>query len=303
MRRRRLLVADDEEGMLEVCQDTLERLDDVEVFVELESPRAAARLRDEPFDMLITDIRMPVLDGVALLRVAREQDPDIPVLMITGFPTVESAVETLRAGMVDYLVKPFLPDDLLAKTTRFLEERRLRQENALLARLLSRDFEPASAPAADVRLASETDGDALITGGDLTERELAARAVHGERRSGRFVPVNCRALSSAALERELLGYEKGAFEGARTRGLGLLEFAAGGTLFLGEIDRLTSDFQAKLSRILADRRFLPLGGTVEVPLNVRLVAGAADDPERLDLLPELLRRLSEVRVGLPAGSR
>jgi DNA-binding NtrC family response regulator len=129
--------------------------------------------------MLITDIRMPVLDGVGLLRIARQEDPDIPVLMITGFPTVESAVETLRAGMVDYLVKPFLPDDLLAKTTRFLEERRLRQENALLARLLSRDFEPASAPAADVRLASETDGDALITGGDLTERVRAARAVHG----------------------------------------------------------------------------------------------------------------------------
>lgn len=283
--------------MLEVCQDTLERLDDLDVVVELESPRAAERLRAEAFDMLISDLRMPVLDGVALLRIAREEDPEIPVLLITGFPTVESAVETLRAGTVDYLVKPFLPDDLMAKATRFLEERRLRQENALLARHVSRDFGPVAAPPADLRSAGEADGHALITGGHPAGRERAARALHAEgpRGTGRFVPVDCEALAGAALERELLGYEKGAFEGARTRGIGLLEYTGGGTLFLGEIDRLTQDLQAALARILEDGRFLPLGGKAEVALNVRIVAGTAD-PERPALRPELLRQLSERRT-------
>lgn len=314
MARPRVLVVDDEEGMLEVCQETLERLGDVEVVIERQSARAVERLADESFDVMVTDIRMPGIDGVNLLRKAREHDPDLPVLMITGFPTVETAVECLRLGAVDYLTKPFLPDDLLANVKRFIEERRIREENTLLRRQVSRDYAfddlVGGSPSMEgvfetVRRVADTDVDVLVVGETGTGKELVARAIHrrSKRAKERFVPVDCGAIPEHLLESEFFGYEKGAFTGANNRSIGLLEFADGGTFFLDEVGELPLLLQAKLLRALQERRIRRVGSKVETPIDVRIVAATGRDLEKMvaegTFRQDLLYRINVVKVGLP----
>ncbi|MCO5166282.1 MAG: sigma-54 dependent transcriptional regulator [Planctomycetes bacterium] len=315
MPRPRVLVVDDEEGMLEVCQETLERLgDDVEVVVERQSARAVERLKDESFDVMVTDIRMPGVDGVTLLRKAREQDPDLPVLMITGFPTIETAVECLRLGAVDYLTKPFLPDDLLANVKRFLQERRLADENRLLRRQVSRDYafddlvgtsSSMEAVFETVRRVADTDVDVLVVGETGTGKELVARAIHRRSRRGteRFVPVDCGAIPEHLLESEFFGYEKGAFTGANNRSIGLLEFADKGTFFLDEIGELPPLLQAKLLRALQERRIRRVGSKTETPVSVRVVAATGRDLDKMvaegTFRQDLLYRINVVKIQLP----
>src|SRR5262245_51255647 len=134
MAKGRILVVDDDDAVLEVCADTLSMLPDTEIIVENHSPRARERLAADSFDLLITDIRMPEMDGMELLRIARQLDPNLQVLMLTGFPTIATAVESMKLGAADYLTKPFLSDDLLAAARRMLQAKRLREENRLLQR-------------------------------------------------------------------------------------------------------------------------------------------------------------------------
>ncbi|MCW5548762.1 MAG: sigma-54-dependent Fis family transcriptional regulator [Opitutaceae bacterium] len=287
-----MLVVDDEEGMLEVCQETLERLGDVEVVVERQSARAVERLKDEAFDVMVTDIRMPGIDGVTLLRRAREHDPDLPVLMITGFPTIETAVECLRLGAVDYLTKPFLPDDLLSNVKRFLQERRLKDENRLLRRQVSRDYAfddlVGGSPSMEavfetVRRVADTDVDVLVVGETGTGKELVARAIHRRSRRGseRFIPVDCGAIPEHLLESEFFGYEKGAHRAVQHRSNGLLEFADKGTFFLDEVGELPPLLQAKLLRALQERRIRRVGSKTETPVSVRVVAATGRDLDKM----------------------
>ncbi|MBX3468408.1 MAG: sigma-54-dependent Fis family transcriptional regulator [Planctomycetes bacterium] len=315
MPRPRVLVVDDEEGMLEVCQETLERLgEDVEVVVERHSARAVERLKDEAFDVMVTDIRMPGVDGVTLLRKAREHDPDLPVLMITGFPTIETAVECLRLGAVDYLTKPFLPDDLLSNVKRFLQERRLKDENRLLRRQVSRDYAfddlVGGSPSMEavfetVRRVADTDVDVLVVGETGTGKELVARAIHRRSRRGneRFIPVDCGAIPEHLLESEFFGYEKGAFTGANNRSIGLLEFADKGTFFLDEVGELPPLLQAKLLRALQERRIRRVGSKTETPVSVRVVAATGRDLDKMvgdgSFRQDLLYRINVVKIQLP----
>ena len=140
MSKTRVLVVDDEVGMLEVCAETLARLPDVVVWVESDGERAAKRLAAERFDLLIQDIRMPGTDGMELLRLARQNDPDLAVLMMTAYPTVETAVQSMKLGAADYITKPFVPEDLLATVRRLLDGRRLRQENLVLSRQVDKPY-------------------------------------------------------------------------------------------------------------------------------------------------------------------
>ncbi|TNE44563.1 MAG: sigma-54-dependent Fis family transcriptional regulator, partial [Deltaproteobacteria bacterium] len=192
MPKARILVVDDEVGMLEVYSDTLHILDDVRVFTESNSQKAALRLETEPFDLLLTDIRMPGMTGVELLRHGREFDPELPVLMITAFPSVETAVEAMKLGAVDYITKPFMPDNLLVTVRRLLDERKLRQENRLLRRQVERSFDfeeiigvsPAMQSVfATIERIAPSDADVLILGETGTGKELVARSIH--RRSQR----------------------------------------------------------------------------------------------------------------------
>lgn len=291
MKKIRILVVDDEAGMLEVCEDILAELKGTEVITEQVSTKAAQRLKKENFDLLITDIRMPNMDGVELLRQARAQDPQLVALILTAFPNVETAVETMKLGAVDYITKPFIPDDLLATVRRLVESRQLREENDLLRRQVERNYAfgemlGKSAPMQKVFQTIErvagTDVDVLITGETGTGKELVARSIHqrSKRAKGPFVPVDCGAIPEELMESEFFGHERGAFTGAQQRSLGLLEFANGGTFFLDEVGQLPLRLQAKLLRALQERRIRRVGGTSEIDVDVRVVAATSLNLEK-----------------------
>ena len=315
MARRRILVVDDEEGMLEVCADTLHKLPDTECQVESTSQRAAERLATENFDVLITDIRMPGLDGVELLRRGREHDPDLAVLMLTAFPTVETAVESMKLGAADYITKPFHPDDLRATVRRLLEGRWLREENQLLRRQVERTFafgeiigkgQAMQQVFQTIDRAAETDFDVLIMGETGTGKELVARAIHqrSRRHNDPFVPVDCGAIPEELMESEFFGHERGAFTGAQTRSMGLFEYANKGTFFLDEISQLPLRLQAKLLRVLQERKIRRVGGTREIAFDVRIVAASSarlDEEVRKERFRlDLYHRIHVVRIELPA---
>jgi DNA-binding NtrC family response regulator len=315
MPRMRVLVVDDEAGMLEVCEDLLREIDCARVVTESDALRATRLLVAESWDLLITDLKMPDLDGIQLLRLAREQDPELPVLILTAFPSVETAVESMKLGAADYLTKPFLPDDFLHTVRRLLERRRLRAENQLLRRHVERGFAfgemigQSSAIHAvfdTIEQVATTDVDVLITGETGTGKELVARSIHlrSPRRAARFVPVDCGAIPEDLLESEFFGHERGAFTGAHARSLGLLEFAHRGTFFMDEVGQLPPKMQAKLLRALQERRIRRVGGTHESDVDVRVLAATSLDLES-EVAAQRFRmdffyRINVAQIRLPA---
>jgi len=314
MAKARILVVDDEEGMLEVCADTLGRLPDTEIVLEQNSRRAAERLASEGFDLMIADIRMPGLNGVDLLQIARQHDPNLLMLMLTAFPSVGTAVESMKLGAADYIIKPFLPDDLRATVRRLLEEKHLREEHRLLRRQVERGYsfdEIVGKSAAmqavfeTIQRAAETEIDVLIVGETGTGKELVARSIHrrSRRKDGPFVPVDCGAVPENLLESEFFGHERGAFTGAHTRSLGLLEFANRGTFFLDEIGELPLPLQSKLLRVLQERKVRRVGGKEEIGVDVRVVAATTrdlrDEIRGGRFRGELYYRINVVRIELP----
>lgn len=288
----RVLAVDDEPGMLEVCVDSLELLPETIVETESDSLKARERITAEHWDLLIMDVRMPNLGGVDLLRAARENDPNLMVLMITAFPSVDTAVESMKLGAADYITKPFRPEELCATVHSLLEQRRVRDENQLLRRRVEGynrmgEMVGESAPMQRVfdtiEQIAPTDLDVLIIGETGTGKELVARTLHrlSNRHDQRFVPVDCGAIPEELLESEFFGHERGAFSGANTRSLGLLEFAHKGTFFLDEIGHLPPKLQVKLLRALQERRIRRLGANEEIEVDVRVVAATS-----LDLVEE-----------------
>lgn len=310
----RVLVVDDEIGMLEVCRDTLCTISGVEIDVESRSDSAVSKLEQRSWDLLIADIRMPGINGLELLEIARRQDPQLPVLMMTAYPTVETAVESMKHGAADYIVKPFLPDDLRATARRLLAERRLRDENELLSGRVERRYAFGDIVGGSMAMrvvfdaierVAATDVDVLITGETGTGKELVARSIHqrGRRRQGHFVPVDCGAIPADLLESEFFGHERGAFTGANTRRLGLVEFAAHGTLFLDEIDHLPAILQSKLLRALQERRIRRVGGSEELDVDLRVIAATSANLEeeirKQTFRSDLYYRINVVRIELP----
>jgi len=314
MSEHRILIVDDDVEMQRACLEALEALSDVRVEAETVPAKALRRLEAEPFDLLITDLRMPGMDGRELLKESLARSPGLPVLVLTGYPTVQTAVECLKLGAVDYISKPFAADELVANVRRCLKERRLEEENALLQRRLSHSgrfgdligTSPAMKEVHDVlaRVAA-TDVDVLIQGETGTGKELVARALHqGSRRAGkRFVPVDSGAIPEQLLESELFGHEKGAFTGADARSVGLLEYADGGTLFLDELGELPLQLQAKLLRALQERRIRRLGAKAETSIDVRVVAATHVDlhkaAEEGRFRQDLYFRVNVVNLVLP----
>ncbi|MDX1617423.1 MAG: sigma-54 dependent transcriptional regulator [Balneolaceae bacterium] len=314
MARARILVVDDETGMLEVCADTLGKLPNVEVVTEQKSTKALELLSDKHWDLLISDIRMPNVDGIELLKSAREEDSEMLVLMLTAFPSVETAVESMKLGATDYLTKPFHPEDLRNKVKRLLNEKSLREENRLLRRQVKQDYrmgemigksEPMQQVFDTIQRISDADIDVLILGETGTGKELVARNIHqqSQRSDHNFVPVDCGSIPEDLLESELFGHEQGAFTGATEKSMGLLEFANHGTFFLDEIGQLPIKLQAKLLRVLQERKIRRVGGTREIDIDVRVLAATSLDLEkeveedrfRLDLY----HRINVARVELP----
>jgi two-component system response regulator HydG len=283
----RILVVDDQKNMRATTALVL-RQEGYEVAEAESGESALSRLLSEPFDVVLTDLRMEPLDGLAVLRGAVEVSPTTQVIVMTGYGTVESAVAAMQAGAHDYISKPFKDQELLVRVQRALEKRRLLvdlglfgdefRERYKLDALVGRSTPMRELLTKMVRVAP-TDVTVLITGESGTGKELIARAIHAnsKRATRPFVPVNCAAISESLLESELFGHVKGAFTGAVKLRRGLLEDASGGTFFFDEIGETTPAFQAKLLRVIQEHEIRRVGDNASIPVDVRVLAATNQD--------------------------
>ncbi len=283
----RILIVDDQRNMRTTTALVL-RQQGYEVFESESGEAALSRLLSEPFDVVITDMKMAALDGLAVLRGALEISPSTQVIVMTGYGTVESAVQAMQQGAYDYISKPFKEGELLMRVQRALERRRLIVDVSLftdefrqrykLDNLVGRSTPMRELLAKVVRVAP-TDVTVLITGESGTGKELIARAIHAnsKRASRPFVPVNCAAIPETLLESELFGHVKGAFTGAVKLRQGLFEEASGGTFFFDEIAETTPAFQAKLLRVIQEHEIRRVGDNDSIPVDVRVIAATNQD--------------------------
>lgn len=308
----RILVADDEEGIRSFIADVLEE-EGHSVSLAPDGQAALARLEKEQHHLLITDLKMPRLDGMTLLGEVKARWPEIEVLVLTAHGTIEGAVQAMKLGALDYLQKPIAsPAELRHLVARALERRGLVDRVALAepgvgdagAHLTWGD--PAMAVVVHaVSKVAPTDATVLLTGESGTGKEVVARAIHAasRRRERPFVAVNCAVLSETLLESELFGHERGAFTGAVQRRRGRLELADGGTFFLDEIGELRPELQAKLLRVLQERRFERVGGTETLTSDVRWIAATNRDlavaMARGAFREDLYHRLAVFPIRLP----
>ncbi len=308
-----LLLVDDEAALREAIA---ERLADHGFLVEQASSGedAVARLADFAFDIIITDLRLPGLDGRAVLDAALERYPDIIAIIITGFGTVKDAVDAIKQGAADFITKPFQFDALLHVLRSALEQRRLRSENAYLRSQLEERYRIDGLVGRSramrnlfqlLETVAGTSSTVLITGETGTGKELAARAIHhnSSRRANRFVAINCSAIPETLLEAELFGHVRGAFTGAVGARQGRLEQAHKGTLFLDEVATMSPALQAKLLRVLQEREFERVGDSHTVKIDVRIIAATHSDLSKMvadgSFREDLYYRLNVIPVQLP----
>ena len=310
----RVLIVDDEPDVVANWARLLGR-EDYPCVTATDGERALALLESERPDVVLTDLKMPRVDGMQVLARALELDPDVVVIMITGHGTVESAVEAMRAGAFDYLLKPLPSNDVLRLAVeRAAERRRLIEENRRLREpLASRaGFDqvigksPVMTAVFDlVRKAARSEANILIQGESGTGKELIARAIHTQsaRAAEVFVPVDCAALPDALLESELFGHERGAFTGADRTKPGMIEVADRGTLFLDEIGELPQTLQSKLLRALQERQIRRVGGTKFLNVDIRLVSATNRDTAELvrkgEFRDDLFYRVNVITIMLP----
>jgi DNA-binding NtrC family response regulator len=309
----RIMIIDNEEGLCRMMEAVL--LDhgfEVEFYTD---PIAATnRFQPGAWDLVISDIKMPGMDGLEVLEFLRRRDAELPVVMVTAFATVEMSIQALRKGAYDMLTKPFEPDELLYRVKNALSHTRLLEENRELRHELASRFNfdriigvstSLQAMLDKVAKVAVRDISVLITGESGTGKELIAQALHyhSPRSEQRFVAINCGALPASVLESELFGYKKGAFTGALQDKTGLLEAAAGGTLFLDEVGNLPLEVQKTLLRFIQEREFLRVGDTRPTRVDVRLVSATNSDLlqeiRRGTFREDLYYRLNVVNVHLP----
>jgi DNA-binding NtrC family response regulator len=309
----RILVVDDEMIVCESCKRILEE-EGYEVETALGGMEAFEKMKENPFDIVITDLKMPGIDGMEVLRTFRKEYPDAIIIMITGFSTVETAVEAMKLGAFDYISKPFTPDEVSIVVKKAIEQKSLLLENIYLRQELqekygfhnivgkSKKMQEIYRIIAKVAMADST---VLIFGQSGTGKELIARAIHfnSQRREKQFVPVDCAVLSENLLESELFGHVRGSFTGAVTTKPGLFEVADGGTVFLDEVGNISLAIQAKLLRVLQEREFTPVGGTKTKKVDIRLIAATNKDLEKMikesSFREDLYYRLNIVPIYLP----
>ena len=308
----RILVVDDDLRMRELIRDTVAELG---LQPELcgDSREALRRLEQDPFDLVLTDLKMPHIDGIGVLERAKGLNPEILVILITGYGTIESAIEAIQKDAYDYIQKPFEPDDFLLVVRRALSHIRLLRENQLLREQVaglgfdelvgdSRSMKELQAMIARI---APLDTTVLLQGETGTGKELVARLLHrgSQRRQAAFLPVNCGAIAETLLESELFGHEAGAFTGADRRKQGLFEAVTGGTLFLDEINATSLQFQVKLLRVLQEGEILRVGATTPVRVDVRIIAAAnaslESEVEQGRFRRDLLYRLNVITVDIP----
>jgi two-component system response regulator AtoC len=310
----RVLVVDDDAEMAEMVARHLAG-EGFTVAAVTGGARAVERLAEEAFDVVLTDVVMGDVDGLAVLREAQQRHPRTRVILMTAFGSLENAIAALREGAADYLTKPFKMAEVTVAVRRALDEARLREENTRLREEVGERYRlermlGTSAAMKDVlEQVAEVAGSmatVLLLGESGTGKELVARAIHwnGPRAGGPFVPVNCAAIPDTLLESELFGHEKGAFTGATQRRRGLVAEADTGTLFLDEIAEMPLGLQAKLLRVLQDRTVRPVGGRDEVVVDVRVICATNRDLQDLvragKFREDLYYRLAVIPIRLPS---
>ena len=313
----KLLIVDDEKIALKNLEHVLKK-EGYEVAATQSGANALALLEKQPFDVVLTDLRMEKVDGMQVLRKCRESWPDSEVIMITGFATLESAVEAMKQGAFYYIAKPFRLDEVRKVVAEALEKIRLKRENHELRAQIETYQGKVKIITQDTamqrllemaRQVAPTDCNVLITGESGTGKELFARYLHGHsgRASGPFLAVNCGAFNEELLSNELFGHEKGAFTGAASDKKGLVETASGGTLFLDEITEMSPAMQVKLLRVIQEREVLRLGGTAPLKVDVRFIAATNRDLQESvkngSFRQDLYFRLNVVNLHIPPLSQ
>ncbi len=309
-----ILEVDDEDSIREGCRQALEA-EGHRVRTAADGRLGLLAAHEESFDIALLDLKMPGVGGMQVLKTLREESPHTVVLVITGYATIESAVEAIREGAYDYLPKPFTPEAMTTLVARALDRRQLAMENLALRLALKErsgsDTIIGDSPAMTeviklIRKVAPTDATVLLTGETGVGKELAARALHAQsyRREKPFVVVDCAALAESLLESELFGHVRGAYTGATETTVGKFELASGGTVFLDEIGNIGPDVQAKLLRVLQEREIVKVGGTQRIKVDIRIIAATNKDllaDIRAGRFREdLFYRLSVVPIRLPA---
>lgn len=311
LQRAHILVADDEKNgrrMLEILLNTL----GFQVSTAADGAAALDIIRNGSIDLLITDLNMPKMDGIALLSVLRQEGYDLPVIVVTAYGTVENAVSAMKQGAFDFMMRPLDVDQVEMVVKHALETCRLKQENSFLRDQLDQqgwgDFIGQSAAMCDIYdLISQiapSKASVFISGETGTGKELVARAIHRHSgRSGLFVPINCAAIPTSILESELFGYMRGAFTGADKDRIGKFELAHKGTLFLDEITEMHPDIQAKLLRILQENTIERLGSNRSFEVDIRILAATNRNPRKAVeegcLREDVFYRLNVFNINLP----
>jgi DNA-binding NtrC family response regulator len=305
----RILVVDDEEGIRTFIADTLERVghEVVQVANGAEALRAA---RDEPFDIVITDLKMPQVDGMTVVRTLRTQQPDVELVVLTAHGDVSSAVEAMKLGVYDYLQKPLSGPATVRDLVKGALARRAELASADRAPTPGRATLTFGAPSmkavtSALSKVAKTNATVLLQGESGTGKEIAARFLHdaSSRAAKPFVAINCAVLTENLLESELFGHEKGAFTGAHAQRRGRVELADGGTFFLDEVGELRASLQAKLLRVLEERKFERLGGSEPIEVDVRWIAATHRDLRAMvrdgTFREDLYHRLAVFPIRLP----
>jgi two-component system response regulator AtoC len=311
MKPNHILVVDDEPHMRRILEIML-RQSQYFVYSAGNGREALSILQENPVDLVLTDMRMPEMDGLELLNQMREQGYACPVILVTAHGSVESAVEAMKSGASDYILRPFDIDTLERVISRVLGEVEASRENSFLREELNRDWQGFIGQSQvmqevfqQIRQVAPSKAAVMITGETGTGKELVARAIHqaSERSEKLFIPINCAAIPADMLEAELFGHEKGAFTGAIKERVGKFELANGGTLFLDELTEMPLGLQAKLLRVLQESTLERLGSNRSIALDIRLIAATNRDP-KLAIAEKCLRedlyyRLNVFGISLP----
>ncbi len=309
----RILVVDDELSIVQVLKTLLVRSGHT-ILAAGAGDEARRLLKDNVFDLMITDVRLPGVDGISLLHEAKAVQPDLAVIVMTAYAGVDNAVEAMKNGAFDYVTKPFKFDELMLTIDRALSYEKALAENKVMKTSLSAkshfgcmvgDAEPMLEVYRQIEKIAKTNSTILILGESGTGKELVAKAIHAEspRRDAQFVAVNCAAMPEQLLESELFGYVKGAFTGANANKKGLFETASGGTIFLDEMGALPMGMQSKLLRVLQEKEIRPVGATATTAVDIRVLAASNEDLQtkvsRGEFRDDLYFRLSVIPVRIP----
>ena len=310
----KILIADDEKPI----RDSLKMILDEEGFetdVVADGEEALQKMQNDNYDIVITDIKMPKMDGIQLLESASKISPETFFIIMTAYASVKTAIDALRQGAYDYLIKPVEFDDVIVRVKRLMDYKKLALENKSLRQRISADTgftnligksEAMKKVFEIIGYVAPTNSNVLIYGKSGTGKELVAKAIHfnSKRKERIFLPINCGAISENLIESELFGHKKGAFTGAADDKQGLFKVADGGTLFLDEIGELPLNLQVKLLRAIEDREFIPVGGVKSVSTDVRIIAATNQNlfekTKTGEFREDLYYRLNVVEVKLPS---